>query len=180
MSAPGTQGAAGAAAPPPCETPALRQIAKSAQALFHEGKTDETWEFFLAALEAVLVQNRDLTLLVAKLRRAARGTTSEPVDLGHLALLFEALVAEGTAAVDLDPEAEATEDAALDRDNLKCGAPHFQLVASTSGPHKKANTAGNSVARCAAKRRASGNAGAVSMRRPRRASRRPAPRPAHG
>ena len=76
VSAPGTQGAAGAAAPPPCETPALRQIAESAQALFHEGKTDETWEFFLAALEAVLVQNRDLTLLVAKLRRAARGTTS--------------------------------------------------------------------------------------------------------
>ena len=117
MSAPGTPGAAaGTAAPPPRETAALRQIAESAQALLQAGKTDETWEFFLSALAAVLVQNRDLTLLVAKLRRAARGTTSERVDPGQLALLFEALVAEGTAAVDVDPEAEATEDAALDRD----------------------------------------------------------------
>ncbi len=81
---------------------------ESAQALLQAGKIDETWEFFLSALEAVLVQNRDLTLLVAKLRRAARGTTSERVDPGQLALLFEALVAEGTAAVDVDPEAEAT------------------------------------------------------------------------
>ena len=52
-----------------------------------------------------------------------------------------------------------------------------QLVASTSGAHKKASTAGNSRSRCRAKRWAAGKAGAVSMSRPRRASKRPrAPR----
>ena len=41
----------------------------SAQALLSQGKADEAFELFLAALEAVLVKNRDLELLVAKLRR---------------------------------------------------------------------------------------------------------------
>ena len=113
MSAPGAAGGGTAA---PRETPALRQIKESAQVLLRAGKTEETWELFLSALEAVLVQNRDLTLLVAKLRQAARGTRSERVDPGQLSLLVEALVAEGTAPVDVDPEAEAQEDAALDRD----------------------------------------------------------------
>jgi len=93
---------------------AVRQIAASAKALLDQGRVDETWQVFLSALETVLAQNRDLTLLVATLRRAARGTRSERVDPGQLALLFEALVAEGSAAVDVDPESEARADAALD------------------------------------------------------------------
>jgi hypothetical protein len=48
---------------------------------------------------------------VAKLRRAYRGTRSERVDPGQLALLFEALLAEGTAAIAVDPEADAHEEA---------------------------------------------------------------------
>ena len=48
-----------------------------------------------------------------------------------------------------------------------------QLVASTSGAHKNASTAGNSRLRWAAKRWAAGRAGAASMSRLRRASRRP-------
>jgi transposase len=93
---------------------AVRQIAAVAKALLDQGRVDETWQLFLAVLETVLAQNRDLTLLVAKLRRAYGGTRSERVDAGQLALLFEALVAEGTAALDVDPEREARADAALD------------------------------------------------------------------
>ena len=37
--------------------PALAQIRESAQALLAQGKVDETWEFFLAALDAVLMKN---------------------------------------------------------------------------------------------------------------------------
>jgi transposase len=93
----------------------LRQIQASARALLDQGHVEETWQFLLAALEAALVQNRDLTLLVAKLRRASRGTRSERLDPGQLSLLVEVLLAEGTGAVPVDPEAEAREDAVLDR-----------------------------------------------------------------
>lgn len=62
----------GATAPPPeRELPALKQIRESAQALLREGKTDETLQFLLSALEAVLVKTHELELLVGKLRPAA-------------------------------------------------------------------------------------------------------------
>ena len=48
-----------------------------------------------------------------------------------------------------------------------------QLVASSEGSHRKRNTAGNSVARCAAKRLASASGGGASTSRPRRAMSRP-------
>jgi transposase len=95
---------------------ALRQIRESAHALLSQGKVEETWELFLAALEAVLVKNRELELLVAKLRRERLGPKSERLDPAQLALLLEALVDQAGPAAASDPEADAREDAALDRE----------------------------------------------------------------
>src|SRR5437867_8148162 len=95
---------------------ALRQIKESAQALLAQGKADEAWELFLAALEAVLVKNRDLELLVAKRRRERIGAKSERIDPAQLRLLFEALMDQGGTEAQVDPEVEAKEDAELDRE----------------------------------------------------------------
>lgn len=93
---------------------ALRQVRESAQALLAQGKVEETWDLLLAALEAVLDKNRDLELLVAKLRRERLGTRSERIDPGQLALLFEAMLGQAAPPAPVDPEAEAREDAQLD------------------------------------------------------------------
>src|SRR5437867_3542401 len=69
--------------------PALAQIRESAQALLAQGKVDETWEFFLAALDAVLMKNRELELLVLKLRRERLGRHTERLDPRQIALLFD-------------------------------------------------------------------------------------------
>jgi transposase len=63
----------------------------------------------------VLVKNRELELLVAKLRRERIGTKSERLDPAQLRLLFDALIGQGGPAGQVDPEAEAKEDAELDR-----------------------------------------------------------------
>ena len=96
--------------------PALAQIRESAQALLAQGKVDETWEFFLAALDAVLMKNRELELLVLKLRRERLGRHTERLEPRQIALLFDALIAQGATPEPLDPDAEAREDAALDRE----------------------------------------------------------------
>jgi len=96
--------------------PALAQIRESAQALLAQGKVDETWEFFLAALDAVLMKNRELELLVLKLRRERLGRHTERLDPRQIALLFDALLAQGATPEPLDPDAEVREDAALDRE----------------------------------------------------------------
>ena len=108
--------AGGAGTPPRGEMAALRQIKESAQALLGEGKTEETWEFLLSALEAVLSRNSDLELLVAKLRRVHLNPRSERIDPAQLALLFEALVGQAAPEAEMDPEAEAQADAQLDRE----------------------------------------------------------------
>jgi len=95
---------------------ALRQIRESAHALLAQGQVEETWELLLAALEAVLVKNRELELLVAKLRRERLGTKSERLDLAQLSLLLEALGEQGGPEATSDPEAEARADADLDRE----------------------------------------------------------------
>ena len=92
---------------------ALQQVRVSAQALLSQGKADEAFELFLAALEAVLVKNRDLELLIAKLRRERLGQTSERIDPGQLALLFEAMQEQPPGPEPIDAESEAREDAAL-------------------------------------------------------------------
>jgi transposase len=112
MADPGRRGAA----TPTTGPVALRQIRESAHALLAQGKVDETWELFLAALEAVLVKNRELELLVAKLRRERLGTTSERLDPAQLSLLLEALGEQAGPEAASDPEADAREDAELDRE----------------------------------------------------------------
>jgi transposase len=79
-----------------------------------DGAQEEALEFLLAALAAVLSKSRELELLVAKLRRVGR--SSERVDAGQLALLFEELAEQlGTEdAETLDVEEQARQDAALD------------------------------------------------------------------
>jgi transposase len=79
-----------------------------------EGQVEEAFDFFVSALGAVLRQNRDLELLVAKLRREGVGKRSERVDPAQLSLLFEQLLELG-GPEEVDPEAEAREDAELDR-----------------------------------------------------------------
>ena len=102
-----TASADGSAPPPKRELSALRQIKESAQALLREGKTEETWELLLSALDAVLSRNCDLELLVAKLRRAHLNPRSERLDPAQLALLFEALASQAAPEPEIDPEAEA-------------------------------------------------------------------------
>jgi transposase len=105
-----------AAAPPRREMLSQRQIKELAAALLAEGKTDEAWELLLSALESALARNLDLELLVAKLRRAQLRPRSERLDPAQLALLFEALLEQGTGEVTIDAEAEAAADAELDRE----------------------------------------------------------------
>lgn len=106
----------GAASPPGSGKEALRQIQDSAQALLREGKTEETWEFFLSALEAVLSRNGELELLLARLRRERLKRRSERIDPAQLALLFEALAGQAAPEEEIDPEAESQADAQLDRE----------------------------------------------------------------
>ena len=118
------------------ELDALREVRESARALLAEGKVEETWEFFLVALEAVLRKNRDLELLIAKLRRARIGMPSERMDPAQLALLFEAWLDQGGPDAPVDPEAEAKEDAALDREieRAEQAQPGAGRTTRTPGP----------------------------------------------
>lgn len=93
--------------------PAFEQVREAAQAMLAEGRSEEAFEFLLAALAAVLTQSRELELLVAKLRRVGR--SSERIDPRQLALLFQELVAMGLAESEgLDPKAQALKDAQLE------------------------------------------------------------------
>ena len=93
--------------------PAFDQVRQAAQTLMAEGRGDEAFDFLLSALAAVLKKSRELELLLAKLRRVGR--SSERVDPGQLALLFEELVSQlGPEAGTSDLEAEAREDAELE------------------------------------------------------------------
>jgi transposase len=94
---------------------ALQQMRASAQTLLREGKGDESCALLLAALEALLVKNHELELLLAKLRRERIGRHSERIDPAQLALLFETLLTQGGALTPPDPDAETREDAELDR-----------------------------------------------------------------
>jgi transposase len=110
---PGTGSGPGGAPAPGGAREALRQIQRSARALLEQGQVEETWEFFVAALEAVLVKNRELELLIATLRREHRSTRSERIDPAQLSLLLEALMDQEGPPATIDPEAEARADAEL-------------------------------------------------------------------
>lgn len=94
---------------------AFEQAKNTAQAMMAEGRGDEALDFLLSALAAVLTKSRELELLLAKLRRVGR--SSERVDAGQLALLFDELVSQfGPEAGAPDLEAEAREDAELEHE----------------------------------------------------------------
>jgi len=111
------------AGPSSAESQALRQIRESAQAMLAEGKVDEAFELFLSALDAVLRKTRELELLVQKLRKERVGKSSERIDPGQLQLLFEQLLGQGGGEPEpkVDPEAEAREDAELDKEIERSG-----------------------------------------------------------
>lgn len=99
------------------EPQALRQVRESALAMLREGKAEESFEYLLSALEAVLVKSQELELLVTKLRRASWGGKSERMDAAQLKLLFEAMLAQGgVEVVAPDAEMEAKEDADLSQE----------------------------------------------------------------
>ncbi len=78
-----------------------------------EGRGEEAFDFLLSALAAVLKKSRELERLLTQLRRVGR--SSERVDPGQLALLFEELVSHlGPEAGTPDLEAEGRADAALE------------------------------------------------------------------
>jgi transposase len=83
-------------------------------AMLAEGRQEEAFDFLLSALAAVLKKSRELELLLARMRRVGR--SSERLDPGQLALLFEELIEQlGGEPEAPDPEAEAREDAELER-----------------------------------------------------------------
>lgn len=98
---------------------ALRQIRDSARSLASEGKTEEAFDLLVSALDAVLRQSRELELKVLKLERERVGKRSERVDPDQLQLMFEQLMSQiedSDAEPELDPEAEAREDAELQKE----------------------------------------------------------------
>ena len=99
-------------------SPALRQIRDSARSLATEGKTEEAFDLLVSALDAVLRRSQELELKVLKLERERVGKRSERVDPGQLQLMFEQLMSQsgdGDEEPELDPEAEAREDAELEK-----------------------------------------------------------------
>ncbi len=99
-------------------------IRTSAQALVAEGRTDEAFDLFVAALGAVLDQNRELALLIHKLRAERAGRRTEKVDPGQLQLLLEKL-GDQEVPVEQKPDdvvAENDQDAKLDQE-IEAHAP---------------------------------------------------------
>lgn len=95
----------------------VEQIRQSAWSLADQGHVEEGFELLVSALEAVLRTSRELELLVLKLRRERVGKRSERVDPDQLQLLFEQLLSHsGGQEPEIDAEAEAREDAELERE----------------------------------------------------------------
>ena len=96
----------------------MTQIRAAAQSLLAEGRTEEAFDYLVAALAAVLQQNTDLQLVLAKLRRQQARVRSERVSSEQLALLLEQLQQlEPTASKPDTPaaEAETRADAELEK-----------------------------------------------------------------
>lgn len=98
------------------EPKTLGQIRDSARSLTMEGKTEEAVELLVSALDAVLRKSRELELMVLKLQRERVGKRSEKIDPGQLQLMFEQMMSQsGDEEPELDPQAEAREDAELEQ-----------------------------------------------------------------
>jgi len=91
---------------------ALAQVRSAVTDLAQDGKYAEAVEYALAALAAVLQKSSELELLLAKLRAAGLGKRSERTNAEQLALLLDELLKQAPQP-EMDPDAEAREDAAL-------------------------------------------------------------------
>lgn len=98
------------------DTP-LDQMRRASADLLREGRAEEAVALVLQAVDAVLRQNRNLELLVMKLRREQLGMKSERVDSSQMSLMFEDYSDSLTAeAIDTDREKEEREDAKLEKE----------------------------------------------------------------
>lgn len=122
----------------------LRQVDASARALRDAGKLDESWALLLLALEAALVQTRDLTLLVTKLQRERLGRRSERIANAQLALLFEALVEQGPLT-EADVARETEADAALEREIAEAKQTAPPARTRPAGPRVRTRAASQQV-----------------------------------
>jgi transposase len=94
----------------------VAQIRAGAQALIGEGRLDEAFDYYAAALAAVLQKNTELELLLAKLRRQAVGVRSERIPPEQLALLLEQMrQLEPPEPTKERSEAEARQDAVVEQ-----------------------------------------------------------------
>jgi transposase len=87
-------------------------------AMMSQGKSDDAFEFLMSTLAALMSQNRDLELHLAKLRKEQVGKSTEKIDPRQMMLMFEGMI-EAAAAGDevaVDPQEEDREDAQLDQE----------------------------------------------------------------
>ena len=96
------------------EPAALRQVRESAMAMMSGGKSEDAFEFLMSTLAALMRQNRDLELHLAKLRKEQAGKSTEKIDPRQLLLMFEGMIESAAAAGEaIDPEQEDREDEKL-------------------------------------------------------------------
>jgi transposase len=97
------------------KTVQLQDVRDSARGMLASGQTDEALDYLLSALDSLLQKNRELELLLAKLRRERAGKRSERIDPAQLSLLFEELSrqAGADAEVQVDPKVESVADAEI-------------------------------------------------------------------
>jgi transposase len=114
---------------------------KTAESLLAKGGPTAAFEYLLAALVSLRDQNRNLEMLVAKLKREGFGRKLERIDPGQMALLFEALAKQSAAQA--EPVSGMTPDsAALNETDDKLateieGARKDELAARTKRRKKK-------------------------------------------
>jgi transposase len=112
---------------PATKAPAFVRTRETVATMVSDGRTEEAFDYLLTVLAAMIDKSQELELLLAKMRRVGR--SSERVDPGQLALLFEELVAQLAAEPEaLDPEAEARQDAELEAE-IKAAEAERQVEA---------------------------------------------------
>ncbi|MGQ0813142.1 MAG: IS66 family transposase [Gemmatimonadota bacterium] len=96
---------------------ALSQIREATQALLAAGKTEEAFEYFMAALAAVVRKNSDLELQLMKLRRERLGMKSERMSAEQLMLMMDGVVpVEEEEAPRPDTSEQSRQDAVVEQE----------------------------------------------------------------
>jgi transposase len=119
----------------------LAQVRNAAQALADEGRTAEAFDYFAAALAAVLRKNTELELLLAKLRHERLGARSERVSPEQLALLLESMQQlepvepETNAKAEAEARADAEVDAEIEREETAAREQRRQKRPRVRGWH---------------------------------------------